>query len=317
MAFRKYGGLNYAASNNIIRNHYGNSDNFTVSNVVGQYNSKIVSESHFDMSANSLLNVESIYFMDGSVLSGGTENGNLAVAGSLTVAGNSLLNGPVETGSNASIGNNFVVAGTSNFIKDVTIGGNLGITGLSNLQADVTIGGNLTVDGTSAIVDLGSGSAYAPTPTNSNSNQIATTGFFSSNYASLNSPNFTGIPTAPTASLGTNTDQIATTAFVQSGWKFVQYTSATFGDTYSWNYNTGYSSSTYTVTVAGFLYNMKNNKDRGSYYIGAYTYIQDGTWWVTAETYLTLDTDTGEDTNAVLVNVNCLVIPIASEIINL
>lgn len=146
MAFRKYGGLNYAASNNIVRNHYGNSDNFTVSNVVGQYNSKIVSESHFDMSANSLLNVESIYFMDGSIISGGTENGNFTINGDLHVIGNSLLDGPVETGSDASIGNNLIVVGSSDLINDVTIGGNLGVTGSSNLVGDVTIGGNLTVE---------------------------------------------------------------------------------------------------------------------------------------------------------------------------
>ena len=36
------------------------------------------------------------------------------------------------------------------------------------------------------------------------------------NYALLNSPSFTGIPTAPTASVGTNSTQIATTAFVYS-----------------------------------------------------------------------------------------------------
>ena len=34
--------------------------------------------------------------------------------------------------------------------------------------------------------------------------------------ASLASPAFTGIPTAPTASAGTNTSQIATTAFVRN-----------------------------------------------------------------------------------------------------
>jgi hypothetical protein len=32
--------------------------------------------------------------------------------------------------------------------------------------------------------------------------------------APLNSPSLTGVPTAPTASAGTNTNQIATTAFV-------------------------------------------------------------------------------------------------------
>jgi hypothetical protein len=35
--------------------------------------------------------------------------------------------------------------------------------------------------------------------------------------ASLDSPSFTGVPTAPTAFLGTNTTQIATTSFVQTG----------------------------------------------------------------------------------------------------
>jgi hypothetical protein len=33
-------------------------------------------------------------------------------------------------------------------------------------------------------------------------------------YAPLQSPHFTGIPTAPTAARGTSTEQIATTAFV-------------------------------------------------------------------------------------------------------
>ena len=36
-----------------------------------------------------------------------------------------------------------------------------------------------------------------------------------SGYAPLNSPQLSGVPSAPTAAYGTNTDQIATTAFVQ------------------------------------------------------------------------------------------------------
>jgi len=35
------------------------------------------------------------------------------------------------------------------------------------------------------------------------------------NYAPINSPNFTGVPTAPTPAAGTNTTQLATTAFVR------------------------------------------------------------------------------------------------------
>ena len=61
-SFRQYGGINRAATNNIIRNRYSNSDNPTISNYLGQPNSKIVSESHLDLSGNSILNVNGIYF---------------------------------------------------------------------------------------------------------------------------------------------------------------------------------------------------------------------------------------------------------------
>lgn len=43
------------------------------------------------------------------------------------------------------------------------------------------------------------------------------------NKANINNPSFTGIPTAPTASKGTNTTQIATTAFVQSAIADINY----------------------------------------------------------------------------------------------
>jgi hypothetical protein len=81
MAFRRYGGLNYAATNNIIRNHYQTSDNFSISDILGQYNSKVVSESHMDMSGNSLLNVETIYFMNGTSLSSSPTIGQTGTQG--------------------------------------------------------------------------------------------------------------------------------------------------------------------------------------------------------------------------------------------
>jgi hypothetical protein len=63
--------------------------------------------------------------------------------------------------------------------------------------------------------------------------------------ASLNSPAFTGIPTAPTASAGTNTTQIATTAFVQTN----------AGDKYKTTSNTAatIANGTQTFTVASGL----------------------------------------------------------------
>ena len=74
-SFRKYGGMNYAAKNNIVHNQYSNSDNLTVSTFLGQENSKIVSLSHIDMNYNSLMNTGEIYFSDGTSLSSGNTRG--------------------------------------------------------------------------------------------------------------------------------------------------------------------------------------------------------------------------------------------------
>ena len=74
-SFRKYGGMNYAAKNNIVHNQYSNSDNLTVSTFLGQENSKIVSLSHIDMNYNSLMNTGEIYFSDGTSLSSATTRG--------------------------------------------------------------------------------------------------------------------------------------------------------------------------------------------------------------------------------------------------
>ena len=68
MSFKKYGGLKFAATNNIVKSHFSNSDNPQISNYLGQPNSKIVSASHIDMSDNSILNVQCIYFYDGTAM---------------------------------------------------------------------------------------------------------------------------------------------------------------------------------------------------------------------------------------------------------
>jgi hypothetical protein len=61
------------------------------------------------------------------------------------------------------------------------------------------------------------GTPTAPTPaSNDNSSKLATTAFVVNQaFAPLNSPALTGTPTAPTAATATNTTQVATTAFVQ------------------------------------------------------------------------------------------------------
>lgn len=69
-SFRKYGGLSYASSNNITRSHYCNNDNLTISEKIGLLNSKILNESHMDLSGNSIIGVNTIYFYNGNVFDG-------------------------------------------------------------------------------------------------------------------------------------------------------------------------------------------------------------------------------------------------------
>lgn len=79
------------------------------------------------------------------------------------------------------------------------------------------------------------GTPTAPTATaGTNTTQIATTAFVTtavSGKANTASPAFTGTPTAPTAAAGTNTTQIATTAFVKTAVEAAQVGAATFQGT--------------------------------------------------------------------------------------
>ena len=67
MSFRQQGGINRAPKNNIVHNNYATSNNQSITNLLGAENSKTVSKSHMDLSGNSLLNTQCVYFMDGTV----------------------------------------------------------------------------------------------------------------------------------------------------------------------------------------------------------------------------------------------------------
>jgi hypothetical protein len=68
--FRKYGGMNYSANNNITKSHISNANNISISNRIGQINSKEIFDSHIDMSGNSVLHLGCLYFQDGSTICG-------------------------------------------------------------------------------------------------------------------------------------------------------------------------------------------------------------------------------------------------------
>ena len=130
MSFRKFGGLNYASTNNIVRSHYSNTDNSTISNTLGLLNSKIVSKSHLDLSGNSIINVGGIYFQNGTELIDGTYTGNLTVTGTLTVDQATYLH------------NSLNVSG------DCLVNGSLGTTGDVNIGGAMDICGNIVMSGT-------------------------------------------------------------------------------------------------------------------------------------------------------------------------
>jgi hypothetical protein len=67
MSFRKYGGMNHNAKNNIVKNQYSNNVNQTVSNQIGLTGSSIVCQSNIDLSCNSLVNTSTIQFCDNTI----------------------------------------------------------------------------------------------------------------------------------------------------------------------------------------------------------------------------------------------------------
>jgi hypothetical protein len=150
-SFRQYGGLNRAASNNIVRSQYSTSENPSITNFMGQWNSKIVSESHVDLSGNTLMGVQDIWFTNGIIFNGTQQSsttGNFVVNGTLTVTGATMLQSTLSVSGAATLSSLGV---TNNAI----VGGTLGVTGTSTLAGtnatSLGVSGTLDVAGTSTL----------------------------------------------------------------------------------------------------------------------------------------------------------------------
>ena len=99
--FRRYGGLNYSANNNITRSYISNSEQMNVNNYSGQQNSKEVFASHIDMSGNSILHTGTIYFQDGTSISsysGATGSGSQGATGPQGATGQGITGPQGATG---------------------------------------------------------------------------------------------------------------------------------------------------------------------------------------------------------------------------
>ena len=238
MSFKQFGGLQFAAKNNIVGNHYSTSSNLGVSSSIGQENSKIISQSHIDLSANSLLHIGALYFMDGSiqttayqtsptqgaifydgitVYSFANLNCPTAISSNLVVSGTTALNGggtsltpTYPDDSNQIATTAYVKTASGDF---ATLSGTNAFTGTNSFSQSTALNGG----GTSVTL-----------PSTDNSTGIATTAYVNSvGFATLSGTNaFTGANsfsqstalngggTSVTPSYPDNTTNVATTAYV-------------------------------------------------------------------------------------------------------
>ena len=154
MSFKQFGGLTFAAKNNIIGNLYSTTGNLGISSSLGQENSKIISQSHVDLSGNSLMHIGSLYFMDGSVQTTAQQTSPSGAAifnSGIIVYNGSSLNGGATIDT-------LHVTGTSQLDGAVTMGSTLGVTGLvttNALTANGLITANFGLTSTAAATALG------------------------------------------------------------------------------------------------------------------------------------------------------------------
>jgi hypothetical protein len=111
MSFRIYGGSNYSANNNIVRNHYGNFPNLTAGHV-GLPNTVIIFGDNIDISGNLTISVDSNYlqFNDGTRMYTANPTGPQGpkgddnILGQLGDTGMTGPTGPTVTGSTGFTG---------------------------------------------------------------------------------------------------------------------------------------------------------------------------------------------------------------------
>jgi hypothetical protein len=138
MSFRQFGGLNFAARNNIVGSNYNTSNNLQVTQNVGQSNSYMNFLS--DISANNILTHSLICSNNASIY------GNLIVSGSTTLTGNVGIGKATSTSyaldisGNSHVGGNQDISGNITLSGNETIRGTLGVTSTSTLSGNVGIG---------------------------------------------------------------------------------------------------------------------------------------------------------------------------------
>ena len=146
MSFRKYGGMNYAATHNIVKSNVNTTDTFYVTNNVGQTNSYI----NFDSDISGIILIFGELDISGNL----HVSKDIDCSGNLTVVGNSYFYDDMDISANLHVSNNIdcsgnlTVDGKSYFYDDMDISANL------HVSKNIDCSGNLTVDGKSYFYDM-------------------------------------------------------------------------------------------------------------------------------------------------------------------
>jgi cytoskeletal protein CcmA (bactofilin family) len=139
MSFRKYGGMNYAATHNIVKSNVNTSDSLYVTNNVGQSNSYI--NFYSDISGNVLI------FGDLDLSGNLNVSGDIDCSGNLNVEGNCFFNDDVDISGNLNIYGDVDCSGNLNVSGILTVSGSIDFSGNNISLAGIECTGNLTVDG--------------------------------------------------------------------------------------------------------------------------------------------------------------------------
>jgi hypothetical protein len=119
-SFRRYGGLNYSANNNITKSYISNAEQMNINNHSGQINSKETFASHIDMSGNSILHTGTIYFQNGTSI-----NSSVGAQGATGPTGPPGATGPKGDGSWEVVGNNIYYNNGSVIVGNTANTGNI------------------------------------------------------------------------------------------------------------------------------------------------------------------------------------------------
>jgi hypothetical protein len=158
--FRRYGGLNYSANNNIVRSYISNSEQLNTNNYSGLPNSKEIYKSHIDLDGNSILHTGCVYFQDGTSICTGNlvgPQGSQGVQGPIGPQGNQGIAGSGSQGNQGPIGpqgNQGLQGVTGSGIQ-----GNQGVTG-AGIQGNQGPQGYQGIIGITGPQGSGSGISY-------------------------------------------------------------------------------------------------------------------------------------------------------------